>query len=305
MSSGRIDVHPVTETERTWALRMLLPNLTVAARGELVVEWQQRMRTQGLPGLFVSHDRGRATGAVWAQVQPGRTAVLWPPALSDETDTLAASGLMDTACRYLESQHLSLAQSALRGHTDPQASFMREAGFEPLVDLAYLVAVRDVFPAKPTSTRLCFEAYRPAIHQRFASIVVRTYRDTLDCPRLNGVRRIDDILEGYRATGEFSPHYWLLVRHASQDVGCLLLADFPRTDHMELVYMGVVAEARGNQYGVEIARHALALARKAGRGQMVLAVDQHNTPAMATYEAVGFRAWEQRAIYIRFFHSDR
>ncbi len=303
MSSRGFDVHPVTETERTWALRMLLPNLTVAARTELVTEWQQRMQTHGLPGLFVSHDRGMATGAVWAQVQPGRTAALWPPALVDEGDTIAASALMDAACDFLEPQNLSLAQSALKGHSDRQASYLRHAGFEPLVDLAYLVATHDIFPAVSLDTRLQFEAYRPAIHQRFASVVVRTYCDTLDCPRLNGVRRIDDILEGYRATGTFSPGHWMLVRHASQDIGCLLLADFPRTDHMELVYMGLVPEARGNTYGAEITRHALRLAGEAGRSQMVLAVDQQNTPAMAMYAVVGFAVWEQRAIYIRVFNT--
>lgn len=304
MSSRGFDVHPVTEAERIWALRMILPNLTMAARTELVTEWQRQMQTAGLPGLFVSHDRGKATGAVWAQLQPGRTAVLWPPALADASDTVAGSALMDVACHFLETHDLSLAQSALNGHHDPRAAYLRRARFQPLVDLAYLVATRDAFPGFPLQSRLQFEAYRPAMHQRFASVVTRTYHDTLDCPRLNGVRHIEDILEGYRATGDFLPSRWMLVRRASQDIGCLLLADFPRTDHMELVYMGLVPEARGNAYGAEIARHALGLARVAGRSQMVLAVDQQNTPAMAMYARVGFVAWEERAVYIRVWHAD-
>jgi GNAT superfamily N-acetyltransferase len=91
----------------------------------------------------------------------------------------------------------------------------------------------------------------------------------------------------------------LIVRHADQDVGCLILADHPRYENMELVYMGVVPEGRGQGWGIEVVRHAQRLARRAGRQRLVLAVDASNQPAIRMYASAGFQAWDQRRVYYR------
>jgi hypothetical protein len=132
-----------------------------------------------------------------------------------------------------------------------------------------------------------------------ARLVERTYQGSLDCPALDGVRRIADVLEGYRAIGIFDPTRWIIARHREQDIGCLLLADHPRDHQWELVYMGVVPEARGHGWGVAIARHAQWLARQAGRKRLVLAVDAANLPAIAVYAAAGFVTWDHRSVYLR------
>ena len=94
-----------------------------------------------------------------------------------------------------------------------------------------------------------FETYNSQNHDRLAQIVDATYQETLDCPKLNHVRQLEDVLEGYRATGEFSPDRWLIVRYENRDVGCLLLADHPQYENMELVYMGIIPAVRGHALG--------------------------------------------------------
>ena len=84
-------------------------------------------------------------------------------------------------------------------------------------------------------------------------------------------------------------------------MGCLLLADHPRYENMELVYMGVIPENRGQHWGADIARRAQWVARQAGRARLVLAVDASNRPAIEMYASVGFRTWDQRRIYYRIF----
>jgi ribosomal protein S18 acetylase RimI-like enzyme len=42
---------------------------------------------------------------------------------------------------------------------------------------------------------------------------------------LDGVRSIEDVLRGYQAAGTFDPSRWMIVRHAGQDAGCLLLTE--------------------------------------------------------------------------------
>ena len=107
----------------------------------------------------------------------------------------------------------------------------------------YLVSPKETFPTILPTTPLVFEPYREADHGRLARIIEATYEGTFDCPRLQGARDTDDVLAGYRSTGEFDPCRWLIVRHADRDVGCVLCADHPQFDNMELLYMGLIRAA--------------------------------------------------------------
>ena len=93
-----------------------------------------------------------------------------------------------------------------------------------------------------------------------------SYEGTLDCPALNGVRDLPDVLASYRACGEFDPaERWFIACRGERDVGCLLLADHPDADQWEIVYVGLVPEERGRGSGLALTRHAQWLARQAGR----------------------------------------
>ena len=129
-------------------------------------------------------------------------------------------------------------------------------GFHRLSELLYLVCLNSEFPTAPLPTSLEFEVYSPANHRRLAAMVEATYQKTLDCPQLNGVRQIEDVLAGYRGCGVFDESRWLIVRHGGSDVGCLLLSDYPDYDNWELVYMGVAPWVRGKGWGIEIVRYA-------------------------------------------------
>ena len=78
-----------------------------------------------------------------------------------------------------------------------------------------------------------------------------------------------------------------------------MLADHPRHDTMELLYLGLIPAARGRGWGKHLARRAQWLARLAGRRRLVLAVDAANPPAAKTYMSVGFQAWQRRRLYVK------
>jgi ribosomal protein S18 acetylase RimI-like enzyme len=82
-------------------------------------------------------------------------------------------------------------------------------------------------------------------------------------------------------------------------VGCLLLGEDAAGAQWELVYMGVVPEARGRGIGLDLTRHAQWVARAAGCARMVLAVDATNAPALAVYAAAGFSSWDHRSVFLR------
>jgi ribosomal protein S18 acetylase RimI-like enzyme len=173
------------------------------------------------------------------------------------------------------------------------------AGFEHVADLLYLVSEARAFPSTCPDDPFEFERYSSSAADRFAAIVERTYQGTRDCPRLNGVRPGAEVLEGYRAVGRFDPAIWRLVRHHGNDIGCLLLAHHPPHKLWELVYMGIVPEARGYGFGVALTRHAQWLARRAGIESLALAVDAANEPAIKGYAAAGFASRDRRSVFLK------
>ena len=136
------------------------------------------------------------------------------------------------------------------------------------------------------------------LHARFAQLVDATYQDTLDCPAVNGVRSVEDVLQGYQATGHFDPQRWFIVRHQGEDVGCLILTDYPELATWELIYVGLVPAARGRGWGLSVVRHALWLCGQASRNRLILAVDAANEPALRIYAAAGFQSWDQKSVYV-------
>jgi len=252
-------------------------------------------------GLIGAVREGRLVGAVLSQIQPGRTALVWPPRLVPAEPPTTATGLLEAACHFLGTQGVCMVQALTAGERKADKQLLQAGGFEPLAELLYLVSFREDFPDKLPGTQLLFEPYTSARHDRLTHVLEATYEQTLDCPELNGVRQIEDVLVGYRSTGAFSPDYWLIVRYAGEDVGCLLVADHPRHDNVELVYMGVISSLRGRGWGIEITRHAQWLTRQAGRRRLVLAVDAANAPAVRMYADAGFQTWDRRSVYLRRF----
>ena len=251
-------------------------------------------------------ENGNLIGAVLAQIQAGRVAMVRPPRLSDVQRPEIAEALLHGVCEQLCSSSMSMAHVLFETVDENDDRALRGCGFTRLAELLYMSCEQSYFPAKrpsqsPLADRLDFEPYTAANHDRFSQTVEKTYNQTLDCPRLNGVRSIEDVLAGYRDLGEFSPERWFIVSHQGCDVGCLVIADHPEHDSCELVYMGIVASARGHGWGKEIAQYAKWVTSTANRPRLVLAVDSENRPAIDMYSSVGFRVWEKRIVYAKFF----
>ena len=296
-----LQIAPVAMAQRAAALDLLLTRIPEARRPQHV----EVLRTaavadtppwRGLLGAF--HDQ-RMVGAILSAVQTGHAATIWPPQVLDEAPPATADLLLQAAIERLAADGTRLVQALLESDAEDDAATLLAGGFQHAADLLYLVCPRDDFPSARPDTSLQFQPYTPEQHERFARLVEATYRETLDCPQLNGVRDVDDVLAGYRAASDFNASRWLIVRHADADVGCLILTGYPNLSVWELTYMGVVAESRGHGWGVEIAQYALSLAAEAAQSRVVLAVDAQNAPALRMYAAAGFQVWDQRAVYLR------
>jgi ribosomal protein S18 acetylase RimI-like enzyme len=296
-------IGPVLPAGQDEALRLLLTRVAPAERPQQMAALAAAAAASegGVNGLLGAYRGERLVGAVFFQVQPGKTATVWPPQVAAGEEAAITGRLLDTACNALAQLGTRTAQALTETDAQPEAEVLSRAGFAHVADLLYLVSPDSEFPTHPPSSPLHFEPYSPANHRRLVAVVDQTYEHSLDCPQLDGVRDTEDVLAGYRATGAFDPRRWLIVRHDGHDIGCLLVSDHPEHNTCELVYMGVVPAARGHAWGMDIARHAQWLAREAGRPRLALAVDAANEPAIRMYAAVGFQTWDRRAVWLKVF----
>lgn len=290
-------VCPASADQLQEAVRLVFSHLSPEDGADRIADLQSDLRSgRASPeGLYVARRGGRLVGAMFSQVQPGKTALLLPPRTVGGEPLSTRLRLIAATCQWLARRRVQVAHALLEPGSEDDRAFL-DSGFAPLARLLYLVSPLGTFPQREPSGDLVFEPYDRANHDRMVRVMEATYEKTLDCPGLDNVRDIEDVLAGYRATGVFAPEHWLIVRRENQDIGCLLLTDHPESDQWELIYMGLVVSARGHGWGLRITRYAQWLTRLAGRARLVAAVDQSNTPALAIYSAAGFEVWDRRMI---------
>jgi ribosomal protein S18 acetylase RimI-like enzyme len=316
------------------ALELVFGRLSQPARHMQIAEALAEIQRTGGEGhiVFIARRDGTPVGAVWAQIQPGRVASLWLPGLTAGEPDATAAALVDLAVSKAAQAGAVLVQSLLENTAKAQSQWLRQCGFRHATNLLYLVCPREKWPTSKPQGELIFEQLAevsgadsvqdttqnfPANSnpqmRRLAAIVQRTYEQTKDCPAVQGVRSVDDVLISYRGVGQFDPSKWYIVRdrQTHDDIGCLLLTEYRQAQNWELVYMGVAPQARGRKLGLQIVRHAQWLAHEAAHlatskstqqstiERLVLAVDAANAPAVAMYLAADFEVWDRRSVFLR------
>jgi mycothiol synthase len=258
-----------------------------------------------LDGLWSRLDRtGRIESTVLAVPNPGRTAMLFATRTVSRDQALAVGELIDFTCRELAGFEVDLAQTLL----DPSETLDQEAfttgGFIPLATLSYLERSnrRNRGPS-PQRTNWPAGAvpmtYREDLRDELLEVLNASYEHTLDCPGLRGYRRTEDILEGHKSSGHFTPELWTLLWLEGRPAGALLLN--PAADHqsVELVYLGLAPAARGRGLGTALLHHGFGLLADRSERTIHLAVDEANVRALRLYLREGFVAVLRRNAMIR------
>lgn len=243
-------------------------------------------------------------GVAWVQRLAGETACLWIP----PNQGAICDAVLRAAAAFVDEQQIPLTQLVVSPDDGYSPADCQAAGFPQFARLQYLyidLAADGRRSRAPSQTALAkpdpldFAGYAERESQRLERVVEQTYVGTLDCPELDGVRPLADVLAGYRAQGTHRPEHWYLVQAAGQDVGALILAEHPGLGNWELVYMGTTANARGRGFGARIVEYAIDVATRRHAERLVLAVDAANEPALRVYRRLGFITWAERIVYAR------
>jgi ribosomal protein S18 acetylase RimI-like enzyme len=244
---------------------------------------------------------GRIAASVLAVPNAGRTAMLFATHPRRPADVGPMAALIDHACARIAGWDVALAQALLEPSEVLDQAAYRQAGFQDLAVLGYLeLSLTDADPPPPSwPDGVRIEPYREQLEGDLVRILESSYIDTLDCPRLRGLRRTADIMAGHKATGRFEPGLWTLLYVDGAPAGVLLLNAFPAQRTVELVYLGLAPPARGRGLGRALFRHGLRRLRGRGERTLTLAVDERNAPALGLYRSEGMRLMVRRAALIR------
>jgi ribosomal protein S18 acetylase RimI-like enzyme len=254
-------------------------------------------------GVAVVRGKAGLLGAMVSQRLPGATGLVWPPqAIPGPNARAVEDCLVGHAWGWLRQGGAKMAQAILVPEEAGLAQPLLRHEFAHITSLCYLrhaLGPESAGERPPDEGPLTFQTYPESDQRLFHETLVRTYEGTLDCPELNGVRTVEEIIEGHKAQGKQGPALWWLAWQAGQPAGVLLLTRIPEWEALDISYLGVVASARGRGLGKALTRKAVAEGHKAGVGHVTLAVDQRNLPAYRMYLEAGFTAHGQREVYLR------
>ncbi len=272
---------------------------TAKARRENFENWCERHGII-LTRHFVALVNGQMMAAcLWTQ-SPGRTALLYATNVSRHPQAMnSTQACISAVLRRARDDGMALAQTILDADNRGSTEAFRAAGFFDLADLYYMERSAPFFSMRyglPTGISLW--PYRPELEHVFAATIFETYKNTLDCPRMAGLRSMTDVMAGHKAVGTFDPSLWSLVRRDEDWVGVLLLSIHADPESLELIYLGLVPQARGAGIGGFLMRHVLKMMNERHVHQSILAVDKTNTPAVALYKKARYRITGERHVMI-------
>jgi hypothetical protein len=155
----------------------------------------------------------------------GRCTAVLVPRLVEWDEALAARLIRVTSALARKRHDARLIQTLLAPDLPrPITAAYERAGFEPLAELAYMRrAMRPEDGRAATVADLEWRGYSFFRRGEFARAIAASYIDSLDCPRLAGLRTVGDALATHKATGIFSPKTWHVARQGGEPVGVELI----------------------------------------------------------------------------------
>ena len=285
---------PAVREEVLPALGFVLGSASEPADDVHVNDFLRFARRRGIDAsaVWLADAGGSLAWAVLPVLSPGRTMLLLGPVGGPTHPTVfqIAGQLVDAVCERYGAHDVQLAQVLLDPGDAVSRRLYEGRAFARVAELIYLQAApRRKAPAPALPPGLRWVGYSADTHALFGRAILGTYDRSLDCPSLNGLRGIEDVLAGHKASGEFDPRLWGALCEGERPLGVLLLARAAPGETMELVYLGLAPDARGRGLGDVMMREALAITAADGGGRLSLAVDSNNAPALRLYYRHGMQ----------------
>lgn len=291
---------PAAPHERAAALALLYRNRTHRERESLFREARrlfQQDRT-AFDGLYIAECRGQIRGVAWARPRPGRQIAVWPPVLAIGEPERTRTAIIAALDRYLLTWKGQVALASIRPADYEAIAGFSSCSYRYITDLARMSYRLSAQRASCRTRHLRFARYHSTDAERMQTLIDRTLHESLDCAAMRGIRRIEDVFSGMAMTPA-GPSFWHFVRHGDQDIGCALLSWCEGSSSCDLVYLGLVPEARGHGWGSELIGRTQEIACSTGAERLFLCCDVNNPPALKIYRSAGFREVDRWSVFVK------
>lgn len=290
----------VPEEDHLEAIQLLLPQ---GAQISDAMRFQSYARQNmiSLDWMWTVRDpRRKPASTLLAVPSPGRTVMLFTSDAGTHAQHDRIRSLLDNTLDFLKTREIDLVQSLLMVNDATLKRAFQASGFKELAILQYMDRVLPKrTPSHDLPDKLIIRTYDDSKRNDLIQALDQSYKQTLDCPALRGLRRTDDVIKGHQSTGEFDPDLWSIAYRDDEPVGAILINRSLKKAHAELVYVGVGPEVRGLGWGKALLKHGTDVAIEADLGTLSLAVDLDNTPALSLYDSMGFIPTGRRRAVIR------
>ncbi len=302
-----IEVSRVSAREQETALAILFRDLDDASRQQHISDLLEQASIGQLPldGLLLAKSDGRPVGCGLYLIERDQTAFVWPPAVDAENCLSVdpeniADAILQRICREVDAADAWIGQCILEGDKTVDQQRLIRNGFGYLTDLVFMQRqLTEQLPASSVESLTAIEYQSDTNRNQFIQLLQRTFQGTLDCPELRDRRSAADMLDGFDASRPKGRAHWKLYQSESQQWGIVLINERPEDKTWEIIYMGVVPEARGKKLGREMLLASLDGLSDRECDSIMLAVDCRNHYAIDTYDEIGFEEIGRRSIYCR------
>ncbi|MDR1478087.1 MAG: GNAT family N-acetyltransferase [Planctomycetaceae bacterium] len=318
------------------AFRHLPPN-EFPARQQLIMNLVDAGSIE-MDGFFIGSDGGVVVGVLISQLRPDGLISIWYPAtldnrspqqffpllnnyaksrnapaivlMTDKDQVIDEKVIFDNGFEYISDMLMLVANAATESNQTVENLNSARLKFIPLYSSCFeipeaehvSVALRSgCSGAKPTA-HTGFDIHVSTCRERLIKLMAKTYVNTRDFPKLLELSPVDNILDEYWRNIFFRSDLWFFVQKMGEgeDIGVLLLSDVP-PEHVELTYMGLIEDARGQGFSREIIQFAQNTTVACGRKLVTTIVDEQNAAALKSYLKRGFVAWDRKKVYAKFF----
>jgi len=292
-----------TEAELKITLQIAFQHLSPeeSALRITVIMQQYQLGQIDLKGIFQAKYEDTLVGAMYAQCRPDGSVMFWIPTIQQG---FSLEPLFESLVQFCRS-HNAFAAVAIADRDQPfdEQAFCSIGQFRFLSDLIHLAV--EIAPDEQTKEPYHLQFvplsdYSEDVSDRLKRLVKETYQHSLDFPDLMQIAPVEHVLQGYKTGVLFRPELWFFIQKENMDIGVLLLTD-AAPDQFELTYMGLLESARRQGFSREIVRFAKEITSREGRPLLLTSVDEKNIPACQCYLSHGFKAWDRKKIYARFF----
>ncbi len=258
-------------------------------------------------GLFIAKllakQEAQPIGAFFAQKRLDGTVLSSPPVMLPPFSPDILFEALNQFCR--ENQATAAFMQIPQGEKF-QKTALRKHGFDEQPDLLALAAqphfVQQNVETRNAGCQLISAEEIDPFFDRFTLVAEKTFRKTQDYPDLLARMSVSGFLHELEHLEHHQRKNWFLLQKNGKDVGVLILTEVPEKV-LELNYMGLIPETRGQGLGKELVVLALKVAAERKKHFVVTSVNEQNTPAVNCYMRAGFQIVNRSRVFIKLFEK--